>query len=480
MSRQILRGNCIAHTKPVDIRNNKFEVKPMMKKFAALTCFTTCLAGTALAAVSPEEAARLGSDLTPLGAERAGNADGSIPEWDPASTPIPANFVPGSDHYVNPFPDEKPLYTVDGDNWQEYADVLTVGTKGMFERLGSHGFKMHVYPTKRSYETPDWVYANAKKNATDATLVADGQKIEGNFPGTPFPIPQSGLEVLWNHMIRYQEPYSQEYDTYYVGEGGKAVLSTTGVVTAVFPMYQKPDEEVGDKVWAKTRLNYEAPARRAGEILLIHEPGANYTKGHGRQAWQYLVGQRRVRLAPAVAFDTPNPGVAGTTTFDDAIIWNGSPERFDWKLLGKEEMLIPYSNYEFLFERDVTDLLGKKFLDPESIRWEKHRVWVVEATLKEGQRHLYSKRRYYIDEDSWVAHSGETYDGRGELWRVQYMYSAKLYDRKTMSVTGYGAYDLVQGLYNLNGKPIPGKFQNGVTRSDNYFAPKGLARGGIR
>ena len=143
-------------------------------------------------------------------------------------------------------------------------------------------------------------------------------------------------------------------------------------------------------------------------------------------------------------------------------------------------MLIPYSNYKFLFEKDVTDMLGDKFLDPESIRWEKHRVWVVEGTLKEGQRHLYSKRRYYIDEDTWVAHSGETYDNRGNLWRVQYMYSAKLYDRKTAFFSGYGAYDLVQGLYNLNGKPIPGKYKNGVTQGDNYFAPKGLARGGIR
>ena len=308
----------------------------MKKRLCAYTCISTLLCGTALAAVSPEEAARLGQDLTPLGAERGANADGSIPEWDPTSTPIPANFVPGSDNYVNPFPDEKPLYTIDVNNWQEYSDVLTVGTKGMFEKLGADGFKMHVYPSKRSYETPDWVYANAKKNATDATLVDGGQRIEGNYPATPFPVPQTGLEVLWNHMIRYQEPYSQEYDTYYVGNDGKKILSTTGYATAVFPMYAKPDEEVGDKIWSKTRLNYEAPARRAGEILLIHEPGANYSKGKGRKAWQYLVGQRRVRLAPAVAFDTPNPGVAGTTTYDDAIIWNGSPERFDWKLIGKK------------------------------------------------------------------------------------------------------------------------------------------------
>ena len=223
----------------------------MIKNLATLTCFAALLPGTTLAAVSPEEAARLGKDLTPLGAERAGNADGSIPEWDPGKTVIPENFVPGSDNYVNPYRDEKPLYTIDAQNWQEYADVLTDGAKDMLVKLGPDGFKMNVYPTKRTGEAPDWIYANTMKNATRANLVADGQKIEGNFPGTPFPIPQSGLEVLWNHMVRYAEPASQEYDVYYVGSNGKAVLSTTAFSTSRFPVFETPDEEVGDKPWAK-------------------------------------------------------------------------------------------------------------------------------------------------------------------------------------------------------------------------------------
>jgi hypothetical protein len=459
--------------------NNKIETDTMTKTIIALTCFTTLLSTTALAAVSPEDAARLGKDLTPLGAERAGNADGSIPEWDPGKTVIPPNFVPGSDNYVSPYPDEKPLYTGDVNNWQEYTDVLTEGAKGMLEKLGPDGFKMNVYPTKRTDEAPDWVYANVMKNATRAQLVADGQKIEGNLPGTPFPIPQSGLEVLWNHMVRYAEPFSQEYDVYYVGSNGKPVLSTTAYSTSTFPAFELRDEEVGDKPWAKLRINYQAPARRAGEILLVHEPGANYSKGKGRKAWQYLVGQRRVRLAPAVAFDTPNPAVAGTATYDDAAIWNGSPERYDWKLLGKKEMIIPASNYEFLFEKDVKDLLGEKFLAPEYTRWEKHRVWVVEGDLKEGQRHLYSKRRIYFDEDSWIATAGETYDGRGNLWRVRFTYGARLYDRKT-GAGASGSYDLLQNIYNLNGKPIPGKFENGISEGSKYFSPKGLARSGVR
>jgi hypothetical protein len=349
----------------------------------------------------------------------------------------------------------------------------------LFEKLGPDGFKMNVYPTKRTAEAPDWVYANARKNATNARLVEDGQKIEGNLPGTPFPIPQSGLEVLWNHMVRYAEPFSQTYDVYYVGSNGSPILSTTAYATAVYPAFETPDEEVGDKPWAKLRINYKAPARRAGEILLVHEPGADYTEGKGRRAWQYLVGQRRVRLAPAVAFDTPNPAVAGTSTYDDAGIWNGSPERYNWKLLGKKEILIPASNYAFLFEKKVEDLLGEKFLSPEFVRWEKHRVWVVEGTLKDGLRHLYTKRRMYVDEDTWVVAAGETYDGKGNLWRVSFAYGARLYDRKS-GAGATGSYDLLQNIYNLNGKPIPGKFENGVDKNSKYFTPKGLSRGGVR
>jgi hypothetical protein len=280
-------------------------------------------------------------------------------------------------------------------------------------------------------------------------------------------------------MVRYAEPFSQTYDVYYVGSNGKPILSTTAYATAIYPAFAEPDELVGDKPWAKLRINYKAPARRAGEILLVHEPGADYTEGKGRRAWQYLTGQRRVRLAPAVAFDTPNPAVAGTSTYDDAGIWNGSPERYDWKLLGKKEMLIPASNYEFLFEQPVENLLRERYLAPEYTRWEKHRVWVVEGTLKEGLRHLYSKRRIYIAEDSWSAAAGEVWDGKGNLWRTSYAYGARLYDRKS-GAGATGAYDLLQDIYNLNGKPIPGKYENGVNQNDKYFTPKGLARGGVR
>ena len=143
----------------------------MYKKTLAVLCLSGMMAGSAYAAVSPEQAARLGKDLTPMGAEMAGNADGSIPAWNPNGTPIPDSFVPGSDNYVDPYAGEEKLYTIDVNNYQQYADVLPEGTKAIFEKMGADGFKMHVYPTKRDFVVPDWVYSNTAKNATAATLV---------------------------------------------------------------------------------------------------------------------------------------------------------------------------------------------------------------------------------------------------------------------------------------------------------------------
>ena len=452
----------------------------MHRLIAPCLLLASLATGNTLAAVSPEQAAQLGRNLTPMGAERAGNADGSIPAWNPNGTQVPAGFIAGSDNYIDPYADEEPLYIINNDNWKHYARYLTAGTVAMFEKYGADGWEMRVYPSHRGATRPDWYYANTLKNATGATLVADGQKIEGNYPGVPFPLPQSGLEAIWNHMVRYGEDTSQRYDAYYVDSSGNPVLATSAYSTSVFPMFRTPDEPVGDKAWAMLRINYEAPARRAGEILLVHEPGADYTAGKGRQAWQYLSGQRRVRLAPAVSFDTPNPAVAGTSTYDDAGIYNGSPERFNWQLVGKREIIIPASGYEFLFQTRLEDAMGPKFLKPEYIRWEKHRVWVVESTLKDGQRHVYSRRTFYLDEDTWAAVAADMYDGRDQLWRLQYLYGADLYGRKAGYGSAYGAYDLLQNIYNINGKAIPGKYKSGVDQDDKYFTSKGMARSGVR
>jgi len=439
------------------------------------------------AAVSEQEMARLGADLTPTGAEQAGNADGSIPPWTGAGVEnIPADFDPASGIYPDPFAADEILYSITKSNMADHAEQLSEGQKVMLEKFGDQGYQINVYPSRRTFAAPQWYYDGTRANAVQASLEDDGQRIAGNQPGVPFPIPQTGLEALWNHMIRWMGyEFSYLAESFYVDANGTPILASNARNYWEFPMFMpnsKPERDYGSKGvrWGYLRSDFEAPARRAGEILLVHEPGADYTSGKGRSAWQYLLGQRRVRKAPAVSFDTPRPASAGTSTYDDAYMYNGSPERFDWKLIGKKEMIVPYNNYEALFAHDNVDILDKHFVKPDVMRYEKHRVWIVEGTLKAGIRHIYSKRRLLIDEDSWHILENARWDGKGNLWRVGIALQAMLWDIPAPLGFGETSYDLNQGLYNVTGNPIPGTLRKATEQPVQYFSPQGMARMGVR
>lgn len=459
-------------------------------KFKLITtaaALSLCASMTLQAAVSAEEVARLGADLTPTGAEKAANADGSIPAWTGAGVENPpANFDPSKANYSNPFAEDKVLYTITRENMGEYDALLSEGQKALLEKWGSEGYRIDVYPSHRTFTAPQWFYDGSKLNAAGATLEADGQKIVGGAAGVPFPIPQNGLEALWNHMIRWMGyEFTFFVDSYYVNSSGKPVLASTNESFWEFPMYMpkvNPDRKYSGKnlSWGYLRNNTAAPARRAGEILLVHEPGADYTGGKGRSAWQYLTGQRRVRKAPSVSFDSPAAASAGTTTFDDSYMYNGSPERFNWKLVGKKEMLVPYNNYDALFKYETTEMLDKHIRKPGLVRFEKHRVWIVEGTLKDGERHVYSKRRYLLDEDSWAALEGMRWDRKDNLWRVAFAYQAQLWDIPAPLSLGLENYDLESNIYTLTGKPKPGSFKSSNGEKLSFFTAQGMSRGGIR
>src|ERR1700739_2162546 len=162
-------------------------------------------AQSAWGAVSPQEAARLGQDLTPLGGEKAGNADGTIPAWTGGIKSAAEGAFPAyksGEHHPDPYASDKPLFTITAANMSQYAAKLTEGHKALFKAYPD--YKMIVYPTQRSAAAPERVYEASKRNATTAKLVPDGNGFTGAIGGTPFPIPQNGLEVFWNHVTRYR------------------------------------------------------------------------------------------------------------------------------------------------------------------------------------------------------------------------------------------------------------------------------------
>ncbi len=438
---------------------------------------------SAVAAVSPDEAAQLGKALTPTGAEKAANKDGTIPSWTGGLTTPPAGFKAGSNVRPDPYAVDKPRLVITGQNADQYKDQLTAATYALLKRHPS--MRLDVYPTHRPVFFPQRVVENTIKNATQAKTVEGGQGIENALPGTPFPVPKTGAEVMWNHLLRYNGvATSCKFEAYNTDSSGVTTLSSAGNNFQEYPIYRpenlgKPMK--GTDAYLLLKAEYTGPARRAGEGFLVYDHVNPL--GQPRKAWQYLPGQRRVKLAPELAYDTPTAGTAGAGTYDDAFVFNGALDRYDWKLVGKREMIVPYNEYKLTFNPGKRENVAKKsHVNPDLQRWELHRVWVVEATLKPGKRHIYHKRTFYVDEDSWAAIASDQYDARGQLYKGTYSITAFAYDGQAMNnTTSYVIYDLVAGLYAVGGHcGIYGgtKFTDPLPPRD--MLPDALAGAGVR
>ncbi len=437
------------------------------------------IAGQAHAAVSADEAAKLGSSLTRVGADAAASADGAIPAYQGGLTTPPAGFKNGDSMRPDPFAGEKPLLSIDGKNVDQYKDQLTATTVELARRFPT--FRVDVYPTHRSVALPPDVLANTLKNASNAQSKEGGSAVENVLPGIPFPIPKSGAEAMWNFLLRYQGvSIASKYDSWNVDAAGKATLSTTGQAHISYPIYEDMSKPIGAKdTYYQMKLAYTAPARRAGEAIMLRDAANPLVQP--RSAWQYLPGQRRVKLAPNLAYDTPNPGTSGSGTYDDVFVFNGALDRYEWKLEGKKEMYVPYNTYKLTYATDPKQLTTANHLNPDAVRWEKHRVWVVEGTLKPNARHIYHKRRFYLDEDSWVALASDQYDARGQLYRGSFAFLTQSYDKQTPDATPFMIYDLIGGTYNINGVVGPyGGIKYIAPLSKTQWSPESLAGAGIR
>jgi Protein of unknown function (DUF1329) len=449
------------------------------KSLMAATIAALCSTG-AWAAVSADEAKQLGTTLTAVGAEKAANKDGTIPEYTGAQLPTPAGFEKGGGLRPDPFAGEKPRLVITGKDLAANADKLTAGTQELLKRYPT--MRIDVYPTHRPVVLPKRILDNTAKNATGAKLVEDGIGMENALAGIPFPIPKNGNEAIWNHQFRYQGVASKnKYDVWNVDSAGVPTLATTGEIFQEYPIFdpKKTDATKATDTYIQVKLFYSAPARRNGEALMVKD----YVQAlaQPRRAWQYLPGQRRVKLAPDIAYDTPNPGGAGLSTYDDAFIFNGALDRYDFKLVGKKEMYVPYNNYKLRNVKTAGEATTPNFVNPDQVRWELHRVWVVEATLKAGKRHIYAKRTFYLDEDSWAALASDEYDARGQLFVSGLSFMTYMYDVQATNTDLHMFYNFTTGAYSLTG-------MNGMYYGTKYvdmapeiqWSPETLAGSGIR
>ena len=453
-----------------------------IKLWAVLSILSTAFSSSALQAkVPPEEAAKLGvtdTTLTPSGAIRAGNAEKTIPEWVGG---LPQKEVAKGEWPTNPFPDDKPLFTINAKNHKQYAAKLSPGQQEMFTLYPD--YQMHVYPSRRSAANHPYVYQAAIDNATHAELTESGNDFRGAKIAWAFPIPNNGAEAILNSATRItSEGVYRWANTTVVTSAGK--YQTSKITEELMSGWSKEGNTI-NSFDGKNDVFYflqtvRAPAKQAGSVILIL--GVMHNDENKRRIWSYNPGQRRVRRAPQVQYDNPKTGGDGLATSDQLGMYNGNIDRYTWTLVGRKEMYIPYNSH-LLHNGDITvdQIVQKGHINQKFARYELHRVWHVEGVLKAGTNHIYKKRVFFMDEDSWQIAVMDHYDKRDQLWRMSeshlYANTMELLINSTAEVHN----DLQSGRYlvvGLDNEDTPDDYS---FRSDaSKYTPAALRASGIR
>ena len=439
----------------------------------------------ASAKVSQAEANKLGTTLTPFGSIIEGNKLKTIPAWTGGIKEIPAQYEGPGNHHANPYEDENALIIISKSNYLTYKNALTPGQIKMFE-VYPETFQLHIYPTHRSHSLPEWVAKNTKKNALTSELSKGGVGVKDAYGGISFPIlhgsnSDKALQAIWNHMTRWRGIYmTKSFAEVAVKYNGDSSVITKKQ-EAYFNFYN-PDgsfKELDNVLFYF--LNFtQSPPRLAGGAFLVHET-LDQTK-EARSAWDYSASQRRVFRAPNVAYDSPIASSENTRVADDSDMFNGAPNKFNWDYKGLQEFYIPYNNYK-LSEKGLkySDITTPLHLNPDLMRWELHRVHVVEATLKDDESHIYKKRVFYIDEDSWSIVLVDQFDSEGELWKVNMSMTQNFYELPGVFAAANAFHDLKSQSYSVNGlyseekeSPI---FENEMPNK-RHFKPSSLRRRG--
>jgi hypothetical protein len=436
----------------------------------------SCLLLTAFALQVQAQSARLGQDLTPLGGERAGNAAGTIPSWEGGLAQPPANYRAGM-HHPDPYAQDAPLYQVNSQNLAQYQAQLPAGLKVLLEK--NPDYFLRVFPTRRSAAAPQRIYDATRFNAQSAELISGGNGVDGVAAGIPFPLPKTGQEAIWNHIMRYRG----EQISFVTNQAAVLANGSYNLLKLerdIYFLYGR--EGVAPQDLDNTLFFYKykvvAPSKLSGSALVVQETLDQVLAI--RKAWRFSRGERRVRRLPMLAYDTLQPDTNGLATADQVDVYNGAPDRYDWQLMGKQEMLVPYNSYAVHQQGIPYDnILQRDTVNPQLLRYELHRVWVVEADLRKGFSHPYAKRRFYIDEDSWQVLAVDLYDKAGELIGVQESHPISYYDVPMFGSTLETIYDFKGKRYFVDGLDNNEPMYNFKAQlSPRDFTPQALRREG--
>ncbi|QBP77735.1 DUF1329 domain-containing protein [Herbaspirillum huttiense] len=417
------------------------------------------------------DADQLGSQLTPVGAEPGPNKDGSIPKWEGKDVPQ-AGWAQGKyrgDYWAHK--GEKPLFSIDASNVDKYADKLTPGQVELIKK--TKGYKMDVYPTHRNCGFPEWVNENTKKNVGFAKLADNGYDIKDAYlPGVPFPIPENGAQAIWNHKLRYTGigwEIPQVRSLASPRKGSNEWIDLRAYQIFYYPWGGKGSKKISElpPQDSMTFFKYESPAALAGQAAIL-----NTAYNADSESFYYFPGQRRVRRLPSYSYDAPSIGWESEYPVDIISGYYGRIDRFDWKLVGKKEIYIPYNDFAaYDFRKEADEAFKPDMPEKNGHRYELHRVWVVEGTVKNGVRHSAPKRRFYLDEDTWSLVVADDYDAKGNLWMVRETEMIPAWDANNACMfSAFVNYNLVTGRYITDQQPV------GSHKDVKFFAEPGNNR----
>jgi len=447
-------------------------VKAIVKTSAgALALVAGLMSFAANAKVGADEAAKLKSTLMPLGGEKAANADGSIPAW---SGGLTKGGGGAGKRYTDPFEADKPKFTISKDNLAQYKDKLTPGQLALFAKYAT--YKMPVYETRRTGVAPAYIYDATFKNATTGELTGGGNGISGAVTGIPFPIPKNGAEVIWNHKLRYRSLGIRRWNNQFAltTQGSYNLVKIKEDALFSYSKQGITPESLNNIAVYFLQITTE-PARLAGGILLVHDTLDQVKEP--RRAFIYNPGQRRLRRAPNVAYDNPGTASDGLRTNDQLDMFNGALDRYDWKLVGKKDMYVPYNSYKLHSDKyKYKDIVTPKHTNQDLTRYELHRVWVVDSTVKKGTNHIYSRRTYYVDEDTWQISVVDVFDQRGQMWRVQEAHPYIAHDVGAIFSAMESTYDLQSARYLLNSLNNEDEETKVIPLETSYFDPANVTK----
>ncbi|MFC5430897.1 DUF1329 domain-containing protein [Paraburkholderia denitrificans] len=404
---------------------------------SAIAAALTLVAGAAAA-----------DDLTPAGAERGASKDGLVPAFSSGGA-TPAGWEWGK--YRGDFwehKNEKPLYSINAANVDKYADKLSPGQVQLLKQL--KGYRMDVYPSHRECQLPEIAQQNSKANLTSAKLDPSGEVIQtAALPGVAFPEPKNGAEAILNYETRYRGvgvEWAQYITTISPRPGSTEWIDVVGPQVFYVPAGKqgKTSPQDVDQLNFAAYFAMESPAALAGQAFVQRQ---YFDKTP--ETFYYFPGQRRVRRMPAYTHDAPLIGFENQYLIDEANMFNGSIDRFNWKLIGKKEMIVPYNSFGmYKFKSKLHDVATPDGIAADNRRYEMHRVWVVEATVKPSARHVDSKKVLYLDEDSWLALVGEDFDAQGKLWKARESYPIPVWELGgACDNEPFVQYDVINGRY---------------------------------